>query len=324
VSDLQEDRVAHHQFTKTDFLERLEDAAGALGSAVYKASIEGLDTKMPQTASNMPLLENGIEQLLGQSRAHFDQRASNKITCPRFDDVVGACERLDRAGSGDATSDRTVTPFEEQIVPTNLGDSGYQANTNQALTGSNTVLLQRDTPGKVLHGASRRQANLTFDVDLLTPADWRVLRAARLRALRDSPHAFLSSYALESSRSKLEWQGQFDHSTWIIAREPEEVIGLARSVGEPGCSSARHIESVWVAPTHRRRGICRGLIQTLICLEQRIGATHVLLWVLDDNNDAQGTYEALGFRPTGERQYLPSVGQYEFRLRLRIDSTTKP
>jgi hypothetical protein len=46
----------------------------------------------------------------------------------------------------------------------------------------------------------------TLELDLLSPLDWRVLRAARLRALVDSPDAFTSSYAHESAWGEKEWQ----------------------------------------------------------------------------------------------------------------------
>jgi hypothetical protein len=46
-----------------------------------------------------------------------------------------------------------------------------------------------------------------------------------------------------------------------------------------------------------------------------------MLWVLEDNHDAQRAFKALGFDPTGERQYLPALGQLERRLRLEINAT---
>jgi hypothetical protein len=46
----------------------------------------------------------------------------------------------------------------------------------------------------------------TLELELLTPLDWRVLRAARLYALLDSPGAFTSSYAYESAWGEMEWQ----------------------------------------------------------------------------------------------------------------------
>jgi RimJ/RimL family protein N-acetyltransferase len=43
-----------------------------------------------------------------------------------------------------------------------------------------------------------------------------------------------------------------------------------------------------------------------------------MLWVLEDNHEARGAYEALGFKPTGERQFLPDCGRFERRLRLAL------
>ena len=158
----------------------------------------------------------------------------------------------------------------------------------------------------------------TLSLGRLDPVDWPLLRAARLEALRDSPHAFMSSYVRESDWGESEWRSQFDAATWIIAREVEEVIGLARSVCEPEQGSKRNLESIWVAPTHRGRGVFRRLLQTLTQIEQEMGVTDLLLWVLDDNHVARRVYEAVGFEWTGESQPLPALRKSEDRLQLRI------
>jgi ribosomal protein S18 acetylase RimI-like enzyme len=156
----------------------------------------------------------------------------------------------------------------------------------------------------------------TMTLQFLTPTDWRVLRDARLQALRDSPHAFTSSYANESRWDEREWRRAFSGATWVIAREAESAIGLARSVGEPWM---RHLESIWVAPTYRRRGVLRALLRALAEVECVMGVTDLLLWVVEDNYAAQRAYEALGFEPTGERQPLSDFGRFERRLRLVLD-----
>jgi ribosomal protein S18 acetylase RimI-like enzyme len=157
-----------------------------------------------------------------------------------------------------------------------------------------------------------------LDLELLTPLDWRVVREARLAALLESPQAFTSSYAHESGWEQQEWRQAFNFARWMVAREGEEVIGLAKSVGEADVPSARHVESIWVAPTHRRRGVFRDLLHSIVEIERSSGVTDLLLWVLEDNQDAQRAYEALGFEQTGERQYLPKFGRFERRLRLQI------
>jgi ribosomal protein S18 acetylase RimI-like enzyme len=159
---------------------------------------------------------------------------------------------------------------------------------------------------------------LTLDLQMLTPVDWRVLRAARLRALLDSPNAFTSSYVDESGWGEPEWLRLFDAATWIVSRDADKVIGLARSVHEPRRTATRHLESIWVAPTHRRHGVFRALLHALAENERGMGVTDLLLWVLEDNHDAQRAYEALGFQPTGERQFLPAFKRFERRLKLGI------
>jgi ribosomal protein S18 acetylase RimI-like enzyme len=157
-----------------------------------------------------------------------------------------------------------------------------------------------------------------LELQLLTPVDWRVLKAARLDALRDSPHAFMSCYDHEWRLGELEWRRMFEAAMWIVARAAEDVVGVVRSVGEPSRPCVRHLESIWVAPTHRRRGVFRALLDGLAEIERRKGVTDLMLWVLEDNQDAQRAYETLGFVPTGERQFLPGMGRFERRLRLSI------
>jgi GNAT superfamily N-acetyltransferase len=158
----------------------------------------------------------------------------------------------------------------------------------------------------------------TLEVQMLAPADWRVLRRVRLEALLESPQAFTSNHAEEERWGELEWRRALHAATWIVAREAQKVIGLAKSVGGKRRSASRHIESVWVSPTHRRRGVFRALIHALADMERRMGAADLLLWVLEDNHDARLAYLALGFEPTGDRQLLPDLERFEERLRLGL------
>ncbi len=154
----------------------------------------------------------------------------------------------------------------------------------------------------------------TLELQVLTPIDWPLLKAARLDALRDSPHAFMSRYDVEGNRSETEWRRSIETATWIIARDAERAIGLARSVLEPARPSVRFLESIWVDPGRRRRGVFRALLHRLAELERHKGAADLLLWVLEDNHTARHVYAAVGFRPTGERQLVPALGRFELQL----------
>lgn len=158
----------------------------------------------------------------------------------------------------------------------------------------------------------------TLDLQVLTPVDWPLLKAARLEALRDSPHAFMSRYEVEWAWEEPEWRRSIEATTWIVAREAERVVGLARSVVEPLQPCARFLESIWVDPARRRNGVFRALLHKLAEIERHLGATELLLWVLEDNHPARYAYQAAGFAPTGQRQFLPEIARFELQLRLPI------
>jgi ribosomal protein S18 acetylase RimI-like enzyme len=161
------------------------------------------------------------------------------------------------------------------------------------------------------------EIDLTWQVPV-EPANWRMLRDARLAALLESPQAFLANHAHESQWDELKWQEMIKHDTWVVAREATYVIAVARSVRVAAHDKLRYLESIWVAPTHRKRGVCRALIDRIAETERQAGVTTLLLWVLEHNHDAYSAYKALGFEPTGDSQFLDAVQQDERRLRLQI------
>ena len=161
----------------------------------------------------------------------------------------------------------------------------------------------------------------TLDLHVLTPVDWPLLKQARLQALQDSPHAFMSRYELEWTWDEAEWRRSIEATTWIVAREAERIVGLARSVIEPHQPCARYLESIWVDPARRRNGVFRALLHKLAEIERHLGVNELLLWVLEDNHTARRAYEASGFTPTGERQYLLEIGRFEVQLRMQLRSS---
>jgi GNAT superfamily N-acetyltransferase len=158
-----------------------------------------------------------------------------------------------------------------------------------------------------------------LDIALLHPREWPALCKARLRALQESPEAFASAYDREAQFTADDWLSTFEGSSWVVARTGEDIVGLARSLQNPGRPRVRNVESVWVDPAFRRHGITRALVETLAQVERPAGVREFLVWVLEDNHDARLVYAHLGFEPTGERQPLPSAaGRVEVRLRLDL------
>lgn len=153
-----------------------------------------------------------------------------------------------------------------------------------------------------------------LDFAVLAPDDWRVLRTTRLRALLDSPRAFTARYATERGWTGGQWQERLRREEWTIARLRSEVAGIACLEAPPaGAGEPRHVESVWVAPEQRRRGVLRSIVDTLADRGMRTGSSALLLWVLEDNSDALAAYRSVGFVPTWERQEVEPC-RFEVRL----------
>jgi hypothetical protein len=66
--------------------------------------------------------------------------------------------------------------------------------------------------------------------------------------------------------------------------------------------------------------VLRTLLDALAEISHRMGVTELMLWVLEDNHAADIAYRALGFHPTGDRQYLEPRTQFELCLRLEINA----
>ncbi len=155
-----------------------------------------------------------------------------------------------------------------------------------------------------------------MDVEVLAGDDWKVLQDVRLRALEDSPAAFLSTYQAEESFGEVEWRARALEDAWVVARSGDQVVGVVCSVRvDDRPTDERHLESVWVDPLHRREGVLRAILRYLAEVEPDVRSW--LVWVLDGNDEARTVYERLGFEATGERQLLPGLsGRAEERLRL--------
>ena len=107
-----------------------------------------------------------------------------------------------------------------------------------------------------------------MDVETLAADDWKILRDVRLRALEDSPTAYISSRQMEIAWTEERWRSSFEGSVWVVARGRQEIVGMARSVRvEYRPAFERHLESVWVEPGHRRTGVLRALLRYLAELE---------------------------------------------------------
>jgi ribosomal protein S18 acetylase RimI-like enzyme len=144
-----------------------------------------------------------------------------------------------------------------------------------------------------------------ISLQLVTPANAMHFKAVRLRALSDTPTAFSSTYAAESRLSDRNWieraqEWSSKRSTMYLAMDVENPCGIVSGFLDRGDTTRAHLASMWVAPSHRRSGIGRMLVNAIIEWAQLQSADTVQLTVTSNNDPAIEFYKSLGFSPTGK------------------------
>ena len=101
-------------------------------------------------------------------------------------------------------------------------------------------------------------------------------------------------------------------------------MGVAAGVAEDGLPDERHLVAMWVETGQRGTTVGAKLVEAVCQWALSEGAGALTLWVADGNERARQFYERLGFRPTGERQPLPSAPEVgEERLRRPLPAEPK-
>ena len=146
-----------------------------------------------------------------------------------------------------------------------------------------------------------------IDIRSLEPDDWQVIRDIRLRSLADAPEAFTSEYDNEAGYDEARWRQMASTGRWFVAAD-DGLVGVAVGVnGPPGAMRTRELVGMWVAPSHRRRGVARALLDTVKEWAVSEGAVTLRLGVREGNDQARAAYLRMGMCPSGDRE--PEVGR---------------
>jgi ribosomal protein S18 acetylase RimI-like enzyme len=156
-------------------------------------------------------------------------------------------------------------------------------------------------------------------LEAITTQNVFVFKEVRLRALRDTPSAFGSTYARESQLTDAEWieraiRWNGERGIGFLAMDDEIACGIAGSFLDPDDATRAHLISMWTAPTHRRHGVGRLLVDEVAAWVRLRGARTLLLMVTSVNEPAMRFYERLGFIRTGRTGPYPNnlnVIEYE-------------
>jgi GNAT superfamily N-acetyltransferase len=154
----------------------------------------------------------------------------------------------------------------------------------------------------------------------LHPGNRERLRAIRLRALRDAPDAFGTTFDEAEAESLESWERQREQLATFVATAGGCDTGLARGARHDHVSGTGYLLSMWVAPEARRQGIGIDLIDAVLDWARKGRLNRLLLDVAKSNPPARALYTQKGFEPNGACGTLPppreSVREIQLEMKL--------
>ena len=143
-----------------------------------------------------------------------------------------------------------------------------------------------------------------ISLELITPRNAMDFKDIRLRALQDSPTAFSSTYAEESKLTDADWvkraaQWSGAKSVGYLAINGSTAVGIAAGILDQNEPLRAELVSMWVAPTQRRLGIGRMLVDAVLTWARGRNVLNLCLMVTSNNDHARQFYQSVGFTRIG-------------------------
>lgn len=137
----------------------------------------------------------------------------------------------------------------------------------------------------------------------LAAADAPAYRALRLRALREHPDAFTSSYEEDVKHPLQVALGRLTAPSYVFwgAFQGSELYGMV-GLEHEGRAKNRHkgtVIAMYVAPEVTAQGVGRALLEALVTHARGAGIASLVLTVTEGNAHAQRLYAHAGFRSFG-------------------------
>ena len=164
-------------------------------------------------------------------------------------------------------------------------------------------------------------------VRMLGPADATLYRALRLRALREHPDAFTSSYEQDRDQPvEAAAQRLAAHPFWGAYQHAElyGFVGLEREL-RPKNRHKATVMGMYVAPEVGGQGVARALLDALLAHAGANGVESLVLTVTEGNERAQRLYQVAGFRSFGvEPDAIRVAGRAHAKNHMHLNLATPP
>ncbi len=159
-----------------------------------------------------------------------------------------------------------------------------------------------------------------LNIRVLSPADATAFRALRLRALKEHPDAFTSSFEEEQhkplalSEARLAPSGR--EKFWGAWTEDGggELVGMVGLDRDPRrhCQHKGTVVAMYVAPAWTGRGLGHALLAALLQEARSLGLERLVLTVTRGNQAAEQLYQRVGFVTFGVEPGAIKVQQQLF------------
>jgi ribosomal protein S18 acetylase RimI-like enzyme len=157
-------------------------------------------------------------------------------------------------------------------------------------------------------------------IERLFVGDEDRLRRIRLRALRDAPDAFETTFEAASGQPLESWRQQLETLATFVAVADGLDVGMVRGARQDGRHETADLISMWVAPEARHRSLGSALIVAVVGWARSEGFQRLVLEVTEGNTAALALYARAGFIPTGHvgSMRLPRAHLREIELALTL------
>ena len=136
------------------------------------------------------------------------------------------------------------------------------------------------------------------------------LRELRLRALREAPDAFATTFEGASARPPEYWEqwtrAPVEEQVTIVAIDGERWVGMVSGWLLEDFPGSAWLARLWVDPSVRRAGLGLRLIEAIADWAREHGMIALELSVTANNVAAAALYARAGFAETGRRRPLPA------------------
>ena len=146
-------------------------------------------------------------------------------------------------------------------------------------------------------------------VRLLNEDSWQDYRDVRLAALRESPQAFLATYAEESMQPEQYWRHCIVRADRLLAESDGAPLGVASVDLDQEAADSASVSDLWVTPEARNTGVASRLVQAAADQAIQRGCTKLYYWVSTENGRAIGFASNAGFRVTSQRRTARTENQ---------------